>query len=340
MPPSPRTTHAPSPLLIWAALGSVYVIWGSTYLAIKLAVLPDHGGALPPILMPALRFTAAGALLYAWSVRRPAPDGVPDPVGWPQWRATAIVGIALLVGGNGLVTVAEKQGLDSGLTAVIVGATPLWVALIGAVRRDDRLPRIAVVGLVVGFSGVALLVWPTGSGHIDSGSALMVVVASISWAGGSYYARRAPMPRRPLVMTSMEMLCASVVFWALSLASGELSGFHPSEVDAGAWWALAYLITIGAMVAFTAYVWLLRNAPLSLATTYAYVNPVVAVFLGWLLVDERITARDGLAIAVVIAAVALIVSTHRAAAPQGEEAGPCIADEAMADVAAAESSSR
>jgi drug/metabolite transporter (DMT)-like permease len=327
MPPSLRSTRAPSPLLIWAALGSVYVIWGSTYLAIKMAVLPDNGGALPPMLMPALRFTVAGALLYAWSSRRPAPDDAPDPIGWPQWRATAIVGVALLVGGNGLVTVAEQQGLDSGITAVIVGATPLWVALIGAVRRDERLPAVAVVGLVVGFGGVALLVWPGGSGRIDSGSALMVVVASICWASGSYYARRAPLPRRPLVMTSMEMLCASVVFWALSLVSGELSGFRPAEVAASAWWALAYLITIGAMVAFTAYVWLLRNAPISLVTTYAYVNPVVAVFLGWLLVDERITARDGLAIAVVVTAVALIVSTHRSAAPPGEEAGPIVADE-------------
>jgi drug/metabolite transporter (DMT)-like permease len=339
--PQPRpATPARSPLLVWAALGSVYVIWGSTYLAIKLAVLPDHGAGLPAMLMPALRFTVAGALLYAWSARRPAPDGAPDPIGWQQWRATAIVGVALLVGGNGLVTVAEKQGLDSGVTAVIVGATPLWVALIGAVRRDDRLPTIAVVGLVVGFAGVAMLVLPTGSGHIDTGSALLVVVASISWASGSYYARRAPMPRRPLVMTSMEMLCASVVFWALSLASGELSGFSPSAVDAGAWWALAYLITIGAMVAFTAYVWLLRNAPLSLATTYAYVNPVVAVFLGWLLINERITARDGLAIAVVVTAVALIVSTHRSAAPPGEEAGPVVTDDRMVGTAAADSARR
>src|SRR3990170_3989307 len=184
MPQPLRSTRPPSPWLIWAALGSVYVIWGSTYLAIKMAVLPERGGALPPMLMPALRFTVAGALLYAWSSRRPGPDGAPDPIGWPQWRATAIVGIALLVGGNGLMTVAEQQGLDSGITAVIVGATPLWVALIGAVRRDARLPRIAVVGLGVGFAGVALLVWPTGSGHIDSDSALLVVVASISWASG------------------------------------------------------------------------------------------------------------------------------------------------------------
>lgn len=327
MPQSRPASTTAAPLLIWAALLTVYVVWGSTYLAIKIAVLPDEGGALPPLLMAAMRFTLAGLALAAWSVRRPHPDGAPDPIGWPQWRATAIVGVALLVGGNGLVTVAEQRGLDSGLTAVIVGATPLWVALIGAVRRDDRLPRIAVVGLVVGFAGVALLVWPSGSGKLDTGSALMVVGASVSWAAGSYYARRAPMPRRPLVMTAMEMLCASVVFWLLSAGVGELADFSPSAVSADAWWALAYLVTIGAMLAFSAYVWLLRNAPLSLATTYAYVNPVVAVFLGWLLVDERISARDAVAIAIVVTAVALIVSTHRTAAPAGEEAGPAIADD-------------
>lgn len=293
------------------ALGSVYLIWGSTYLAIKFAVAPEHGAPLPTMLMPALRFGVSGALLLAWSIRRPASDGRPDPLGWPQWRATFIVAISLLVGGNGLVTVAESRGLDSGVTAVLIAMTPLWVALIAAVRRDKPLPRLGAAGLALGFFGVAVLVWPTGRAHIDTAAALTVVAASLSWAAGSYYSRHAPLPRRPLVMTGMEMLWGALVFVVLSFGRGELSGFSPSAVSASAWWALVYLTVIGGMVAYTAYVWLLRNAPLSLATTYAYVNPVVAVFLGGLLASERLSGRDLLATIVVVTSVALILSTHR-----------------------------
>jgi drug/metabolite transporter (DMT)-like permease len=320
-PPSP-TAGRPSRLLLWTALGSVYVIWGSTYLGIKFAVLPEDGVPLPPMLMPALRFSVAGLLLFAFAARRPAADGRPDPLGWPQWRASAIVGAALLFGGNGLVTLAEQRGLDSGVAAVIVGSTPLWVALIGALRRDERLPTPAIFGLVIGFAGVAILVWPSGTGHIDTGDALLVVGASVSWACGSYYAKRAPLPRRPLVMTAMEMLCGAALFWLASGVTGEIAAFDPGGVSARAWWALAYLIVFGAMVAFTAYVWLIRNASLSLATTYAYINPVVAVLLGAVFADERITVRDAVATAVVVAAVALIARTHRPAEPAGEQAGP------------------
>jgi drug/metabolite transporter (DMT)-like permease len=294
------------------ALASVYVIWGSTYLAIKFAVAPETGRPLPSMLMPAIRFGVSGVLLFTWAVRRPAADGAPDPIGWRQWRATAIVAVALLVGGNGLVTLAESRGLDSGITAVIVAMTPLWAAVIGAVRRDARPARPVVVGLVMGFVGVAVLVWPSGTSHIDTGAALIVVAASLSWASGSYYSQRAPMPRRPLVTTGMEMLVGSAVFAVLSAVTGELSGFAPSEVSAGAWWALAYLTVVGGMIAYTAYVWLLGNAPLSLATTYAYVNPIVAVFLGWLIGSEHLHARDIGAATVVILSVALIMSTHRA----------------------------
>ncbi len=297
------------------ALAAVYVIWGSTYLAIKFAVAPDTGRPLPSMLMPALRFGMSGVLLFAWAVRRPAADGKPDPLGWPQWRAATIVAVALLVGGNGLVTVAESRGLDSGITAVIIAMTPLWAALIGVVRRDAPPTMPVVLGLTVGFVGVAVLVWPTGTSHIDSGGALMLVVAALSWAAGSYYAQHATLPRRPLVTTGMEMLIAAGVFAVISVVSGELTDFAPSEVSAGAWWALAYLTVIGGMVAYTAYVWLLGNAPLSLATTYAYVNPIVAVFLGWLLASERLAPRDIGAAGVVIASVALIMSTHRTRAP-------------------------
>lgn len=313
MPSAVKTHPARLGWQIVVALVSVYVIWGSTYLAIKYAVAPAAGTPLPPMLMPALRFGASGLLLLAWAVRRPAADGRPDPIGWRQWRACAIVGVALLVGGNGLVTIAEFKDLDSGVTSVILAVTPLWVALIGFARRDTRLPTVAVVGIALGLLGVAVLVWPSADAHIPTGPALTVVLASLSWAAGSYYSKSAPMPRRPLVMTGMQMVCGSVAFFVISGVRGEISSFAPSAVSATAWWALAYLTVIGGMVAYTAYVWLLRNAPLSLATTYAYVNPIVAVLLGWVFLGERLSARDVAAAAIVLASVALILSTHRPA---------------------------
>jgi drug/metabolite transporter (DMT)-like permease len=310
----PTASRAKPTALSWRvvlALGSVYVIWGSTYLAIKFAVAPRHGAALPPMLMAAIRFGVSGAVLFAWSVRRPAADRLPDPIGWPQLRATLIVAMALLIGGNGLVVIAESRGLDSGVAAVVVASVPLWVALIGAVRRDTRLPRVVVAGLALGFGGVAALFWPTGGARIDTVAALMIVVGALCWASGSYYSRRAPLPRRPLLMTALEMLWGAFAFMILAILRGELNGFSPGAVSASAWWALVYLSLIGGMVAYTAYVWLLLNAPLSVATTYAYVNPIVAVFLGWLLGNERLTPRDLIATAVVVLSVALILSSHR-----------------------------
>ncbi|MEO6715568.1 MAG: EamA family transporter [Mycobacteriales bacterium] len=295
------------------ALASVYVIWGSTYLAIKFTVAPEHGAPIPPMLMAAMRFGLSGALLLAWAVRRPAADGLPDPIGWPQLRSTLIVALALLIGGNGLVVLAETRGLDSGITAVIVASVPLWAALIGAVRRDKPLPPIGLFGVALGFAGVAALFWPTADAEINTVAALMVVVGALCWASGSYYSRGAPLPRRPLVMTAIEMLWGALAFVLLAAARGEFADFAPRSVSAHAWWALVYLTVIGGMVAFTAYVWLLRNAPMSLATTYAYVNPVVAVFLGWLFANEKLTLRDLIATAVIVTSVALILSTHRPA---------------------------
>jgi drug/metabolite transporter (DMT)-like permease len=305
----------PSSALVWANLIAVYIIWGSTYFAIRYAIGGRHGDTgLPPLLMAAIRFLLAGGLLFGYAVRRPHPDGEPDRLGARQWRATAIVGVALLFGGNGLVTLAEQR-VDSSVAAVLIATTPLWVALIAWARGDERLPRPGVVGVVLGFLGVCVLAWPSGSARIDIIGALMVVGASLSWALGSYYSRRAPMPRRPLVMTGMEMLCASLALFVVSFASGDAARFQPSEVDAVAWLSLAYLVVFGAMVAFTAYVWLLRNAQLSLVTTYAYVNPVVAIALGVAIAGEPLTARGLVASGIIVAAVALIVSTR---GPRGE----------------------
>ncbi|HVE98726.1 MAG TPA: EamA family transporter [Mycobacteriales bacterium] len=296
-----------TPAKVWAALVVVYVVWGSTYLGIRYAIAADTGDVgLPPLLMGAVRFGIAGLVLLAWGVRRPHPDGEPDPIGWRQWRAAALVGIALITGGNGLVMLGEQR-ITSGVAAVLVTTTPLWLALLAFILGRERLPRVGVVGLVLGFLGVAILADPRGA-EIDSTGAVMVLLASVSWSAGSYYSRHAPMPRRPIVMTGMEMLCGAGAMGVISVVSGDASSLRLTEVDLRPWLAFGYLLVFGSMLAFTAYVWLLRNARLSLVGTYAFVNPVVAVGLGALPpLREPLGPRTLVASAVIVAGVALIV---------------------------------
>lgn len=302
-PPAPR--HAPA-AKIWFALSTVYLVWGSTYLAIRVMVR-----TMPPMLSSGVRFMLAGAALYAWAIRRG--DVNEDRPGLPQWRAACIVGGLLLLGGNGLVVVAERT-VPSGIAALIIGAVPLWIALIGFGWYRERLPVTAVVGLVVGFIGVALLVGGSGEGRVELGGALLLVGAALSWSIGSLYARGAPLPSRPMVGTAMEMLSGGALLAIGGLVRGELSGFHFADVTAASFWSWVYLVVVGSLAGFTAYIWALGHAPVSLVSTYAYVNPIVAVFLGWLILDERLTGRTFVAGAVIVAAVALIV-TARSAVP-------------------------
>jgi drug/metabolite transporter (DMT)-like permease len=295
---------------IWAALWIVYVVWGSTYLAIRVGIRPGHGTGLPPLLLAGTRFTVAGVLTLAISVRRPAPDGRPDPLGRKQWGAAAVVGLALLLGGNGLVSIAEKR-IASGVAAVVVATVPIWAAILGAVWGHERIGRSQAIGLALGFGGVAALVLGTGGGKVDTVGVLTVVAAALSWAAGSVWSRTAPTVRRPLVMVGMEMVCGGVGCLVAGVAIGEPNDLHLSTVAARSWLALAYLVVFGSMVAYTAYVWLLHNARLSLVTTYAYVNPLVAVALGALFVNERITARTLLASLAIVAGVALILTRSR-----------------------------
>ena len=295
---------------VWAALWIVYIVWGSTYLAIRVGVRPGHGSGLPPLLLAGARFTLAGLLMLAVSVRRPAPDGLPDPLGRKQWGAAAVVGLALLLGGNGLVSIAEKR-IASGVAAVVVATVPIWAAILGAVWEHERISGRQAVGLALGFGGVAALVLGTGSGKVDTVGVLTVVAAALSWAAGSVWSRTAPTVRRPLVMTGMEMVCGGIGCLAVGWAIGEPNDVHLSAVPTESWLALAYLIVFGSMVAYTAYVWLLHNAKLSLVTTYAYVNPLVAVALGALFVNEKITARTLFASLAIVAGVALIITRSR-----------------------------
>jgi drug/metabolite transporter (DMT)-like permease len=291
---------------VWAALWVVYVVWGSTYLAIRLGVRPSHGAAIPPLIYAGFRFTVAGLVMLAVTVRRPAPDGRPDPLGRRQWFAASVIGVALLLGGNGLVSVAEQR-IPSGIAALVVATVPIWAALLGAAMGHERVTLRHALGLAFGFAGVAALVGGTGGGGVQATGVVIVVAASLSWAAGSVWSRTAPTVRRPLVMTGMEMLAGGVACLVVGFAIGEGGDLHLGQAPAGAWYALGYLVVFGSLLAYTAYVWLLKSAPLSLVTTYAFVNPLVAILLGSVFLSEPFTARTLLATALIVAGVALIV---------------------------------
>ena len=240
----------PSRSRIWTALATVYVVWGSTYLAIRYAIGADTGQrGLPPLLMGGVRFFVAGLLLYAFAIRRPAADGQPDPVGRKQWLACAIVGVALLLGGNGLVMLAERE-VDSGIAAVVIALVPIWTALLALVLGGERLPRVGVLGLVIGFLGAAVLANPAGADRLAPGGVLLLIGATLSWSSGSYYGRDAPVPRRPLVMTGMQMMTGGGAMFAVGVLAGELGDLDIGAVGWTAWAGAAYLLVFGSMVAF------------------------------------------------------------------------------------------
>jgi drug/metabolite transporter (DMT)-like permease len=277
-----------SPAAVAVALATVYVVWGSTYLAIRVT---DR--TMPPLLM------SAGIALYAFASR-----GRARPT-WQEWRAAAIVGGALLLLGNGGVAWAETR-LDSGLAALIVAIVPLWVAVLDRLVFGRRLSPMAILGIVVGFAGVALLVQPGGG--IDVVAALTLIGTTGAWAAGSLYARGAPLPKSPLLGASMQMLCASAMLGIAGLAFGEGGQVHADAFAAKSVIAWTYLVLVGSLVAFSAYAWLLKNVRISVVATYAFVNPVVAVALGALFLGEQITTTTLVAGASIVAAVVLIVT--------------------------------
>ena len=287
---------------VWLALGLVYVIWGSTYLAIRAAV-----STMPPLLSAAVRFLIAGGVLYTWSIRRG--ERAADRPRRRQWTAATIAGGLLLLGGNGGVAWAE-QHIPTGVTALVIATVPLWMVVIGRVGFGDRITIREVAGVLVGLAGLVLLVGvrPSDTRALDLAGVGVALVAAMSWATGSVYSRRASLPKRPLVSTAMQMLAGGVLLLVVAAATGEFGDLRVSHISVASWAGLAYLIVFGSWVAFSAYVWLLQNAPISKVATYAYVNPVVAVFLGWAVLSERITWVTLLAGAVIVVAVALIVS--------------------------------
>jgi len=284
---------------IWIALIALYIVWGSTYLAIRFAV-----ETIPPFLHAGLRFLISGLILVVW--RRAAGDEMPTRI---QWRSLAIIGTLLLLGGNGLVAFAEQR-IASGVAALIVGTVPLWLVLIEALRPGGVKPtRQGIVGLIVGFGGIYLLVGPsesTGRLQFDTIGTVAVIFASFFWSLGSIYSRSAELPKSALMMTGAEMLAGSIPIFIVSLALGEWKSFSFAQVSGGSWLALVYLVIFGSMIGFVAYIWLLQNAPISLVATYAYVNPLVAVLLGAWLASEPLTSRILTAAGIIIGSVVFI----------------------------------
>ena len=285
-----------SPAAVAAALATIYLVWGSTYLAIRVT---DR--TMPPLLMSSVRFLIAGTALYAFASRGRARPTL------REWMAAGIVGAALLCVGNGGVAWVETR-LESGLAALIVAIIPLWFAVMDRAFFGRRLSAPAIAGLVVGFAGVALLVRPGGGGSVLPMLALVVTTAA--WAGGSLYARGAVLPASPLLSASMQMLAASAFLAVAGLAKGETRAIHTDTFSTKPVIAFVYLVLVGSLIAFSAYAWLLKNVRVSVVSTYAFVNPVIAVALGTVFLNEAIGWSTVAAGAAIVVAVVLIVTAR------------------------------
>ena len=305
---------APSRWLVLANLWTVYIVWGSTYLAIRIAV-----ETIPPFLGAGVRFTVAGLILAAFLLLRGRLDRA--SIGPRQLLACGIVGTLLLVGGNGLVMIAE-QTVPSGLTALLIASVPLWIVVFRALD-GQRISRTTLASVLVGFVGVALLVLPHLGGELAALSGILILlVAPISWALGSFSSQRLPLPRDPLTSTMLQQLLGGVVLIAISLVLGDVGRFQPSHVSSASGLALGYLVVFGSLIGFSAYTWLLHHAPLSTVSTYAYVNPVIAVLLGWAILSEELTATIVAGAAVIVASVAIVVRQESLSRPAPRAPAP------------------
>ncbi|MFZ3472641.1 EamA family transporter [Streptomyces sp. 4.24] len=287
---------------VWIALALVYVVWGSTYLGIRIVV-----ETMPPFLSAGARFLTAGALLAGIVAWRRGPAALKATRA--QAGSAVLVGLLLVLGGNGLVVLAETT-VPSGLAALLVAAVPMWLVVLRAGSGDRPSPR-TLAGVLLGLGGLAVLTSPGFGGEIGLGGVLLVLAASVLWALGSFSAARLTLPADPFAGSAYQMLAGGAAGILVGLCRGEQHGLDPASYSTASWLALGYLVLFGSLVGFTAYVWLLRAAPLSLVATYAYVNPVVAVALGWLILDEALTWPILLGGAIVVAAVCVIVSTER-----------------------------
>ncbi len=288
---------------VWAALIVLYILWGSTYLAIHFAIQ-----TIPPLLSAGTRFLVAGAILYIWSRLRgdPAPKRV-------EWRSASIIGFLLLTFGNGGLVWAEQR-IPSGIAALFIATAPLWMVLIDALRPGGtRANWLTWLGVLVGLAGILILANPwqahTNSPSLDPLGMVVLILAALSWSVGSLYSRKAPLPSSPLQGTGMEMLAGAGGLFILSTVLGEWHQLKVSAISLPSLGGLAYLILFGSCIGFVAYTWLLRNAPTHIVSTYAYVNPVVAIILGSLIAHEPLEVQEIISALIILAGVVLITTS-------------------------------
>ena len=290
------------------ALATIYVVWGSTYLAIRVMVED-----IPPLLGAGVRFLMAGAILYAWVVLRRPPSA--RAITGRQLAGAALVGVLLMFGGNGLVTLAEEE-VPSGLAALLIASEPLWVILLRAGFARERVPSTTLLSVAIGFVGVAMLILPAERPEgAPLGWSLVVVLAAVFWATGSFAASRLDRPRDLLTTTAWQMLIGGAAMVVVGLGVGEGGELHLAEISLDSAAAFVFLVFVGSLAAFTAYNWLLQHVAISTVSTYAFVNPVIAVFLGWLILSEEITGFVVLGTAVIVASVAFVVLSPAEKAP-------------------------
>ncbi len=290
----------------WGALAAVYLLWGSTYTGIQVAVR-----YFPPLLMSGTRYILAGVLLYLVAGRRGSWGSWPWGWTWPSRRellSAGVVGLFLLLGGNGLVSLAEVK-VRSGLTALIIATVPLWMALIGLMLKGSRrLGVMGWIGVALGLGGVAVLADPSSSGHLILLSTLGLLAAAISWAVGSLYAQRAPLARNFLLVSAAEMLVGGLAMLLLGLITGEAAHIHWTHVQPPGFIAYVWLVVGGSIAGYSCYTYALKVLPSTTVATYAYVNPIVALVLGWLILGQGLTAAAGAAAVLITLGVVLMVS--------------------------------
>jgi len=304
----------PSRALVLAAFAAIYLIWGSTYLAIKFAV-----ATVPPFIMTGARFFVAGAALYAWSIFRPSrvaveSDRSPGTSVIRQWRDAFLVGALLIVGGTALVGWAELF-VPSGITSLILATSPFWMVLLESALETRRAPSPRVIaGVLVGLAGLAILIGPSLVSPEGDASLLGIgalIVSALTWTIGALYARRAAVPASPARATGMQMIAGAVLSVVVAFALGEHRQVSIAAISPESWAAIAYLVVAGALIGFSAYLWLMRVSTPSRVATHAYVNPVVAVLLGWAILGEPVTSRTAIAMLIIVAAVVVIVSAPK-----------------------------
>jgi drug/metabolite transporter (DMT)-like permease len=309
-----HTTETPqSPVrmttLVLVAFAAVYVVWGSTYLAIRIGV-----ESFPPLILAGLRHFTVGLFLYPVLRKK---TGIRPTVA--HWRTAVIAGALLLFLGNGGLSWAERT-VPSGIASLLVASVSLWLVIVDWLRPGGARPVLRVVmGLLIGFAGLALLVGPThlgGSERVDPRGAAVLVFASLAWACGSLYSKHGGMPNSPMLGVAMQSFAGGAILLIAALLAGEFRGLHLAAISLRSWLAIAYLIVFGSGIGFSAYIYILHKSTAARVATYAFVNPVVALFLGWLFAGEAITLRTVIAAAVILTAVILVITApHRTAAP-------------------------